>query len=119
MLIRAFPRCGGAHHHSEAYARGASPEGVQLLHTWPDANLRELHDLVKQLEPAARDRGSRCSFAIVYPDQRGVLSVKEVGVVRTGVHGADDEKTLSELHFQAGDFLDVAISNAHTNSPHK
>jgi len=89
--------------------RGEEPPGEHHLHTWLDASLRELHDLLKQVEPIAKERSSRLSFAIVYPDKRGVLTLKEVGSTRSIQRGPDDEKTLAELHFQAGDFLDVAL----------
>jgi len=41
-----------------------------------DATLRELSDLIKEASPAARDRNSQLSFAIVYPGQhaQGLLA---------------------------------------------
>jgi len=104
----------GGHHKPEDYAvRGEEPQGEHQLHMWLDASLRELHDLLKQVEPLARDRNSRLSFAIVYPDKRGMLTLKEVGSTRSIQRGPDDEKTLAELHFQAGDFLDVALMSGY------
>ena len=37
------------------------------IYTWMDATLRELSDLIKEASPAARERNSQLSFAIVYP----------------------------------------------------
>ncbi len=41
------------------------------MYTWPDATLRELTDLVKEVQPAARRSTARLEFALVYPDKRG------------------------------------------------
>ena len=41
------------------------------MYTWPDASLRELTDLVKAVQPAARRSTARLEFALVYPDKRG------------------------------------------------
>ena len=109
LLLRTFIK-HGAHHKAEDYAtRGSEPSTEIHLHTWMDATLRELSDMIKQSVPEARMRGSRISFAIVYPDKRGVLVVKEVGSTHALRRGPYDEKNLTELHFQAGDFMDVAI----------
>lgn len=79
------------------------------LHTWMDASLRDLTDLVKQTSESARQHFIRLSFAVVYPDKRGALVLKEVGSVHALRRGPDDEKTLRQLHFQPGDYLDVAV----------
>ena len=46
------------------------------IYSWMDATLRELSDLIKEASPAARDRNSQLSFAIVYPGQhaQGLLA---------------------------------------------
>ncbi|KXZ52953.1 hypothetical protein GPECTOR_8g327 [Gonium pectorale] len=74
-----------------------------------DADLRELSDLVKEANPAARNRNARISFAFVYPDRRGRNVMRQVGVVHSTRPGDDDSKTLRQLQFQTGDFLDVSI----------
>jgi histone deacetylase complex subunit SAP18 len=54
----------------------------------------------------------RLSFAFVYPDRRGVSVMKQVGEVFADPrvrHTPDDDKSLQQLQFQTGDFLDVAI----------
>ena len=43
------------------------------IYSWMDATLRELSDLIKEASPAARDRNSQLSFAIVYPGQQKSL----------------------------------------------
>jgi histone deacetylase complex subunit SAP18 len=53
----------------------------------------------------------RLSFAFVYPDRRGVSVMKQVGEVFSDPRRTtpDDDKSLQQLQFQTGDFLDVAI----------
>jgi histone deacetylase complex subunit SAP18 len=53
----------------------------------------------------------RLSFAFVYPDRRGVSVMKQVGEVFSDPRRnlPDDDKSLQQLQFQTGDFLDVAI----------
>ncbi len=103
-----------------------------------DANLRELSDLVKEVNPQARHRNCRLSFAFVYPDRHGRNVMRkvrgnapcsscvaqadhtnaftlitqmrlQVGVVHSSRPSQEDYATLKSLRFQTGDFLDVAI----------
>ncbi|OMP00491.1 Sin3 associated polypeptide p18 [Corchorus olitorius] len=102
----------GSHHSNEDFAvRGKEPKDEVQIYTWKDATLRELTDLVKEVAPAARRRDARLSFAFVYPDTKGRFVVREVG--KTFSYGnarrVDDIKTLAELRFEIGDYLDVAI----------
>eukprot|EP00887_Chlorella_sp_A99_P006996 scaffold2.g6996.t1 len=100
----------GAHHHLEEYvARGQEPKDEVQMYTWMDATLRELCDLVKEVHPAARRPHAWLSFAFVYPDRRGRNVMRQVGQVHSTRFGEDDAKTLKQLSFQTGDFLDVAI----------
>lgn len=62
----------GGHHRMEDYARrGHEPKDEVQVYTWPDATLRELTDLVKEVQPAARRSTARLDFALVYPDKKG------------------------------------------------
>lgn len=70
-----------------------------------DATLRELTELIKAVNSAARRRDSRLSFAFVYPDRRGRNVMREVGMVMSSRKGDDDSKTLSQLQFETGTFL--------------
>jgi histone deacetylase complex subunit SAP18 len=73
-----------------------------------DASLRELTDLIKNVNMGARRRNARLSFSFVYPDKRGKNVMKEIGVV-TDRRSDDEAKTLADLRFETGDYLDVAI----------
>ncbi|XVE77020.1 hypothetical protein DITRI_Ditri13aG0028400 [Diplodiscus trichospermus] len=102
----------GGHHSKEDFAvRGKEPKDEVQIYTWKDATLRELTDLVKEVAPAARRRDARLSFAFVYPDKNGRFVVREVGKTFSYGNGRrlDDSKTLGELSFEIGDYLDVAI----------
>ena len=51
LLLRVFPRRGGHHRLEEFAPRGEEPDGELTMYTWPDATLRELTDLVKEVRP--------------------------------------------------------------------
>ncbi|KAL8142176.1 hypothetical protein V2J09_015208 [Rumex salicifolius] len=112
LLLRVFTKVGG-HHVTEDFAvRGKEPKNEFQIYTWKDATLRELTDLVKEVTPEARKRGSRLSFAFVYPDNRGRFVVRRVGETFAFGNGRqlDDNRALGDLGFETGDYLDVAIA---------
>jgi len=110
LLLRVFPKVGAHHQISEYQVKGKEPlEDEVQIYTWKDATLRELTELIKEVNDAARNRTSKLSFAFVYPDRRGRNVMREVGTVWSSRKGDDDNKTLSQLLFETGDFLDVAV----------
>ncbi|XWS77146.1 hypothetical protein CRYUN_Cryun01aG0236600 [Craigia yunnanensis] len=111
LLLRVFTKIGGHHSKEDFAVRGKEPKDEVQIYTWKDATLRELTDLVKEVAPAARRRDARLSFAFVYPDKNGRFVVREVGKTFSYGNGRrlDDNKTLGELSFEIGDYLDVAI----------
>ncbi|XP_059455806.1 histone deacetylase complex subunit SAP18 [Corylus avellana] len=110
LLLRVFTRIGGHHSDGDFAVRGKEPKDEVQIYTWKDATLRELTVLVKEVAPAARRKNAKLSFAFVYPDKNGRFTVKEVGMTYSYGNGRlDDGKTLAELCFQIGDYLDVGI----------
>ncbi|XVF79942.1 hypothetical protein PTKIN_Ptkin15bG0030700 [Pterospermum kingtungense] len=111
LLLRVFTKIGGHHSKEDFAVRGKEPKDEVQIYTWKDATMRELTDLVKEVAPAARRRDARLSFAFVYPDKNGRFVVREVGTTFSYGNGRrlDDSKTLGELSFEIGDYLDVAI----------
>eukprot|EP00897_Mesotaenium_endlicherianum_P007485 jgi/Mesen1/6765/ME000346S05940 len=110
LLLRVFTKHGDHHKLEEFGTRGREPKDEVQIYTWRDATLRELTDLVKEIAPVARRRDARLSFAFIYPDRRGRNVMRKVGVTHSHARKTpDDSKTLDELNFQTGDFLDVAI----------
>lgn len=73
------PTQEGEHHKVEDFAtRGKEPEDEVQMYTWMDATLRELTDLVKEVQTAARNPRARLQFALVYPDRQGQNVLKPV-----------------------------------------
>ncbi|GJP39644.1 hypothetical protein CLOM_g23992 [Closterium sp. NIES-68] len=111
LLLRVFTKHGG-HHDLDVFAvRGQEPKEEVQMYTWKDATLRELTDLLKEVVPEARRRDARLSFAFVYPNRQGRNVMKQAGITNSMTRRPtpDDNRTLQELGFQTGDFLDVAI----------
>ncbi|GBG69571.1 hypothetical protein CBR_g4404 [Chara braunii] len=109
LLLRVFTKHGGHHSVDDFEVRGKEPKDEVQIYTWRDATLRELTDLVKEVSPTARKRDAILSFAFVYPDRRGRNVMRPVGKTASFARRPDENKTLAELSFQTGDFLDVAI----------
>ncbi|CAA6673756.1 unnamed protein product [Spirodela intermedia] len=112
LLLRVFTKIGGHHAKEEFAIRGKEPKDEVQIYTWMDATLRELTDLVKEVASAARRRDAKLSFAFVYPDKQGRFVVRPVGMTYSypgNGRRQDDMKTLAELGFQIGDYLDVGI----------
>ena len=65
--------------------------------------------LIKGVEKSANRPNARLSFALIYPDKSGKSVVRVIGKTHSSRHGDDDDKTLQELKFETGDFLDVAV----------
>ncbi|KAH3732498.1 histone deacetylase complex subunit SAP18 [Pelomyxa schiedti] len=113
LLLRVFTRAGGHHPIEEYQVRGKEPLQDELqIHTWRDATLRELTELIKEVREVARRREAKIGFAFVYPDKMGRNVIKEVGSTWGIGHSEDENKTLDELHFEVGDFLDVSLTIA-------
>ncbi|XP_070679255.1 histone deacetylase complex subunit SAP18-like, partial [Malus domestica] len=111
LLLRVFTKIGAHHSEVEFAVRGNEPKDEVQIYTWKDAKLRELTDLVKEIAPEASRRNARLSFAFVYPDKHGRVVVKQVGMTNSHGNGrqVDESKSLNDLNFQIGDYLDVAI----------
>lgn len=99
------------HYKPAEYNRGNTPQNELQVYTWKDATLYELTQLVKEVNPEARRKGTKFSFAFVYPDVRQpIYRLREIGSTMTGVKGPDDLKTLSQLRLNIGDHMDIAIT---------
>jgi hypothetical protein len=58
--------------------RGKEPSQEIQLHTWMDATLREIVDLLKAAIPALNEP-CRLMFRIVYPDKFGRMVIRTAG----------------------------------------
>lgn len=73
--------------------------------------MNELALLVKEVNPEARRKGTKFSFAIVFPDIRQpVYRLREIGSTISGQKGPEDLKTLAQSRVAIGDYLDIAIT---------
>eukprot|EP01029_Cantina_marsupialis_P028059 TRINITY_DN774420_c0_g1_i1.p1 TRINITY_DN774420_c0_g1~~TRINITY_DN774420_c0_g1_i1.p1 ORF type:complete len:143 (-),score=14.34 TRINITY_DN774420_c0_g1_i1:295-672(-) len=80
------------------------------IHTWADCTLRELSDLIKEQSADVRKRNTRLHFAIVYPDKTGRNVIKSIdGTIHAVERSALDDRTLADLHFETGDFIDAFV----------
>merc|ERR1719356_46953 len=110
FLLRVFFKMGGFHGIEAFQERGNEPVDSELqVYTWPDVTLRELVDLVKDVEPAARNRNATLSFRLIYPDRSGKNVMSHLGTVDLAKPGSDDHKQLAASKFQPGDLIDLAI----------
>lgn len=93
-----------------------------VIYTWWDATLRELADLLREVNEECRTPTAYFSFALIWGDLNGRTQIKPLGGVGgtmrrgEGTHHhralpppSNRERTLRELRFLQGDFIDVAI----------
>jgi histone deacetylase complex subunit SAP18 len=62
-------------------AQDILPKNEVQIYTWPDATLREITTLLKDVIPTARQRNASLNYCIVYPDKRGVHVIRQVGKI--------------------------------------
>lgn len=63
LLLRIF--CSNGRHNSPSdYERGQTPLNELQIYTWMDCNLRELANLIKDVNVDARKRGAEFRFAV-------------------------------------------------------
>jgi len=109
LLLRVFC-ASGRHNPMNDYGRGNVPTNELQIYTWMDCTLRELTQLIKEVNPDARRRGTVYDFAVVFPDSRGGYRLRDIGSTQSGLRGVDDNKTLLQCKFDIGDYIDVAIT---------
>ncbi|KAI8853577.1 Sin3 associated polypeptide p18-domain-containing protein [Chytridium lagenaria] len=111
FLIRMFCKVGG-HHNADEYSINKLPTADEVqLYTWKDATLKELVSLLSQSRPEVANVNARISFRAAYQDvtRGGVYHLKDIGAVNNYRRSIEDDKTLDEVSFVIGDFIDVGI----------
>jgi len=110
FLIRIFIKKGLLLRTEDFSGKQSESRGTEVfLHGWVDTTLRELVDLLKEIEPSMRERGTRVQFASVYQDKWAHSQVRELGSVDSSRDGRDDVRTLHDLRYQVGDALAVSV----------
>lgn len=62
-----------------------------------DATLREITNLIKEVNPEANERGTTFDFQLIIPDRFSARYLsREIGTTCCGQKGLDDEKTLNQ-----------------------
>lgn len=111
MLIRIFCKFG-EHHREEDFSYTQQPvEDEVLVHTWRDATLAELTELLAQEHREVRQSETKCTFKVVFPNSDGKWITRHLGSTAIGRRLNDDisTQTLAQVRFQVGDFMSVAI----------
>lgn len=109
--MRVFVSPTGYHYKISDYNKGNAPQNELQIYTWRDATLNELALLVKEVNPEARRKGTKFTFALVYPDIRTpVYRMREIGATISGQKGPEDLKTLAQARFAIGDYMDISIT---------
>lgn len=92
-LASSQSRCSQSNLQTPSRTHGASTHANR-----PDATLKELSQLLKDVVPPARKGSARLEFKLVYPGPEGRAKMRVLGVVRNNVRGAaDDARTLKEM----------------------
>lgn len=74
-----------------------------------DATLKELSELVKEVNEESRRRDAKFSFRSVFQTGHGQWRTKDLGMVFNARHTKDDLVALMDRSLQQGDLIDVAI----------
>ncbi|KAJ6248733.1 sap18 [Anaeramoeba flamelloides] len=98
------------HNSSSFYEDVDSHKGAQV-HTWLDCTLGDLTDYLKTVSKHAKKKNTKLDFNLVFKDRRtGDVRFKKAGYTySTSSDSLYHEKTLSELNFSIGDWIDVAF----------
>ncbi|KAF0436898.1 Sin3 associated polypeptide p18-domain-containing protein [Gigaspora rosea] len=110
FLLRMFWQ-QGAHHRPEDYTPDHLPTENEIqLYTWKDATLKEIANLIKEVNFESTRSNARISFKLVYIDNlRGKYAFKDLGTVYNMTSTSDDDINLDDARFVIGDFLDVGV----------
>ncbi|XP_042886006.1 histone deacetylase complex subunit SAP18-like [Penaeus japonicus] len=119
LLLRVF--CSNGRHNSLAeYRRGNTPPNELQIYTWMDATLREIGSLILEVNPDTRRRGTVFEFRLVCPEStKNIARLKTLGSITIGQKGFDDNKTLAQLGFIIGDYLDISITPPSRGPPQR
>jgi histone deacetylase complex subunit SAP18 len=106
FLIRLFPNVG-PHRREDVYSAKNLPKNELQIHTWMDATLRELTELIKQAIPETRGN-RRISFRRVCLKRKKTI-MRQMGVVHSSSRGQEDDCMIKNKKFEIGDFIDISI----------
>ncbi|KAL1916784.1 uncharacterized protein VTP21DRAFT_5488 [Calcarisporiella thermophila] len=114
FLLCIFFRIG-SHHRIEDFDSMRLPASDELrIYTWKDATLEEILGLVRNILPEMNRPGITLSFLHVYQDHvTGRHTARNLAQFSAeNRHPEEGKKTLGDLKFLAGDYLDIALMPA-------
>lgn len=120
FLLRTFCQYG-VHHVPEDFLPRSLPVKHEIqIYTWKDATMREIGNLIRNASAnAASEPSVKMSFRLVFRNKaNGRFLTRDLGVVIPGRHPSrDEEKTLADVRFEVGDYLDVALFSGNERRP--
>ncbi|KTW31769.1 uncharacterized protein T551_01030 [Pneumocystis jirovecii RU7] len=110
FLLRLFYKVGSFHSIDE-FQPGSQPVADEVqIYTWKDASLHELAQLLSKAIP--NNKHTRFSFRLIYSDNyKERYQTKDIGHVSLFSKNAEAYKTLDDIRFAIGDWIDVAVNN--------
>jgi histone deacetylase complex subunit SAP18 len=113
LLLRVFCSYNGRHNNKNDYGPRNTPPNELQIYTWMDATLKEITNLITEVNPEAKKKGTFFNFCVCFPSSNSPgYRMREIGSTTAGKKGSDDNATLSSKRFVIGDYLDVAITYA-------
>jgi len=125
FLLRVFVS-NSRHNMLKDFNRGSTPDNELQIYTWMDASLKELTALVREVNADSRRKGTYFDVGRVYSVHNPKTTsnnevarnridncdygLKKIGTCVAGRRGVDDHKTLRDIGFNIGDYLDIAVS---------
>jgi len=86
------------------------------IYTWMDASLRELTMLIRDSVDFAKRKDAILNYSFIFPDSKGKYQRKEIGSIHMYKKGQDDNKSLQQLRFTIGDYIDISIKTINSNN---
>ncbi|KAH6561320.1 hypothetical protein BASA50_003598 [Batrachochytrium salamandrivorans] len=113
FLIRVFINVDGVHDDID-FAKGRLPQKTVALHCWKDTTMREIASLLGESIPAVTEASAKLIFRTVNRTEhtRGVFKPRTIGSVFNFKRTTDEGRTLDDIRFIPGDFLDVSVSTS-------
>lgn len=110
FLLRLFYKIGGFHSIDEFQPNNQPITDEIQIYTWKDASLHELAQLLAKAIPD--NNHTRFSFRLIYNDNyREKYQTKDIGHVLLLSKGLEADRTLEDVRFVIGDWIDVAINH--------
>ncbi len=116
FLIRLFYRENDFNSLEEMNAGRFASARELHIYTWMDASLRELTMLIRDSVDFAKKKDANLNYSFIFPDSKGKYQRKEIGNVHMYKKGQDDTKTLHQLKFTVGDFIDISIKTGNNSN---